>query len=331
MSWIRKLGLTVGGSNLGDLDLSDMQVEFQTSQADIQEYAPTTCAIRIWNLKDETASSIKQEYQTVRLDAGYVQGNYGNIFQGTICMVRTGRLNAKDSFVDIFAADGDLIRFAQMNNTLQAGWTNKDVRQKIDESASKYNIHVDQNSLVGGIGPAGLRGKVLWGMTTQAMEDQTIQSGSSQTIDKNTIVFTPLDGYRPGTIIDLNTKTGLIGVPESMIDGVKAVMLLNPFIKIGTLVHINERDINQTTVKNLGYPNYGSGIPFFATVTADGIYKCFVVEHRGDTRGHDWYTTITCLAVDAATKGISPFGWSGMGPSGGGFDDSPDNLFDPVG
>ncbi|MNT44118.1 hypothetical protein D3C72_1806300 [compost metagenome] len=33
----------------------------------------------------------------------------------------------------------------------------------------------------------------------------------------------------------------------------------------------------------------------------DGFYYVMIAEHRGDTRGGDWYTEAICLAADATT------------------------------
>ncbi|WP_256859231.1 hypothetical protein [Burkholderia cenocepacia] len=33
-----------------------------------------------------------------------------------------------------------------------------------------------------------------------------------------------------------------------------------------------------------------------------GFYRVMIAEHRGDTRGNDWYTEATCIAVDASAQ-----------------------------
>ena len=35
-----------------------------------------------------------------------------------------------------------------------------------------------------------------------------------------------------------------------------------------------------------------------ASINADGLYRLLTVEHRGDTRGNDWYSELVCLDVD---------------------------------
>lgn len=318
MSWIRKCSLQLGGSG-GSLDLSQLQVEFEVNQMDIQEGYPPGASIRVWNPSDQTAHSAAQEYDKVTLQAGYEQGEFGIIFQGTIKIVRWGRLNAKDSFLDIFAADGDFARFGVVNDSLAAGWKTKDVRDKISKAMKPYGVEVDQSGqqTIGGVGPEGIRGKTMYGLGYMQSQDEARRTDSTWTVDKGKMIFTPLDKYREGEIVELNTNTGLVNVPEATIEGVKVICLLNPKIKIGTRVHINQRDINTTTVHEPGYPRFTS-LPLYASVTADGIYRVLVVEHRGDTRGHDWYTVLTCLAMDGTSGAVNPYGWKGVPSSASG-------------
>jgi len=44
----------------------------------------------------------------VIIEAGYTNAQRGNIFQGDIVQVQTGRVNQVDTYTDIYARDGDL-------------------------------------------------------------------------------------------------------------------------------------------------------------------------------------------------------------------------------
>jgi hypothetical protein len=75
---------------------------------------------------------------------------------------------------------------------------------------------------------------------------------------------------------------------------------LNPFVRIGTRLQIDNAAINQTTVKEQQrYPDFHT-ITLPATVTNDGFYRTLVAEHMGDNRGPEWWTDITCLAIDTS-------------------------------
>jgi hypothetical protein len=67
---------------------------------------PNSADVRIYNVADSTAERIKNEFTQVVIQAGY-QANFGLVFRGTIKQIRKGREDAKDTYVDITAADGD--------------------------------------------------------------------------------------------------------------------------------------------------------------------------------------------------------------------------------
>lgn len=123
----------------------------------------------------------------------------------------------------------------------------------------------------------------------------SIQNGKFQMIKRT--------AYLPGTVVILNSNSGLISQPEQTEEGIRIKSLLNPSIVIGSLVKINNGDINQTINQTTAPISYDSfvNLQLLADVTADGNYRAYVVEHHGDTRGQDWYTNITGLAVDVSS------------------------------
>ena len=128
--FLRKATLLVAAGTDG-LDLSAMQFTFAVNQSDIQ--TPATCRVRVFNLSDETISKIQTivssphipgsaEYARVIVQAGYQNGNFGVIFDGSIKQVRRGRMNPTDTFLDILAADGDInYNYGLVSATLAAG------------------------------------------------------------------------------------------------------------------------------------------------------------------------------------------------------------------
>lgn len=296
--WIRKWGLVVSTGSNG-LDLSSLRMQFRTHQMDVD--APPTAYIRVYNLSSETAKQIQKEFQQVTLQAGYEQGNFGIIFQGTIKQVKRGRIDALDSYVDIFAADLDqAYNFGLISKTLQAGAKTVD---QVREVISGMGNGAQAGSIPDTLGSGGTlpRGKVLFGLGREKLTDLTNSSSASWSIDNGKINVIPLTGYLPGEAVQINALTGMIGSPEATEAGIEVTTLLNPLIKLGTRVQLNNSDINQTTVKSQGFPQYSS-LSFFANVTDDGFYRVLVAENRGDNRGEDWFTTLTCLAVDPSSS-----------------------------
>lgn len=289
---------TTGASQQNGLDLSQLRIRFRVEGMDFDR--PKTAVIRVYNLSDATAQMVQKEFQTVMLQAGYENGNYAQIFTGTIKQTRKGRENAIDTFLDIFAADGDLAsNQAVVNKSLAVGSKLSD-RAQVAIDAMKANGATGQDTkalqATGGILP---RGKVLFGMARDYLGDAADTGNCSWSIVDGKVVFTPLTGYNSGEAVVLTAKTGMVGIPEATNDGVHVRCLLNPLIKIGTRVQIDNASINQTQVNQQGFPAY-TDLNFFASTTEDGFYRALVVAHFGDTRGNDWYTDLTCLAIDAS-------------------------------
>jgi hypothetical protein len=86
-----------------------------------------------------------------------------------------------------------------------------------------------------------------------------------------------------------------VGTPELTNEGLKARCLLNPLLKIGVRVKIDESDVAEAKL-----PSTGQSAPTNAAASPaqDGVYRLLVVEHGGDTFGNDWYSDLVCLAVD---------------------------------
>ena len=78
-------------------------------------------------------------------------------------------------------------------------------------------------------------------------------------------------------------------------DGVSARCLLNPLIRIGGIININQRDIADAKLSNVSNDLQVNSAP---QTTADGLYRVLVAEFVGDTFGNDWYTDITCISYD---------------------------------
>lgn len=312
--WIRRVGLTLTSGGKA-LDLSQLQIKFNTTQMDAQGGALPSARIRVYNLKDATVRQIQQEYTDVILQAGYINGNYGAIFTGTINMIRVGRLSTIDSYVDILATDGDIgSRYQLANVSLPPGSTPQQFADQVGKNMAKANLQVDTTGLAGA-NVVYIRGKTAWGLASVALENVATSNYGTYSVVNSVMKFNKLDGYAAGAAVVLNSGTGLIGVPESTVEGIELVCLLNPKLQLGGRIQINNADINQTTVKAAGYPTIGN-LPFFAATAADGVYRALVIEHQGDTRGQEWYTNITALSLDGQSGKVSPYGHQGVPAKG---------------
>lgn len=280
---------TAGGSGL---DLSGLHIKFSIKKADAQ--TPNTAEIRVYNVAETTVARIRKEFSRVVLQAGY-EANLGVIFDGNIKQVRFGRENGTDTYIDIAAGDGDdAYNYAVVNTTLAAGASQRD---QINAAASPMSERGVKPGYIGETGETKLaRGKVMYGMARDYMRQSAEASDTTWSIQDGKLQFVPNTGVLPNQAVVLNSKTGLVGQPEQTNDGIKARSLLNPMLKIGGKVQINEKDVAQAKLADTS-KDAQANKP--ADIAADGFYRLLVVEHSGDTRGNDWYSDLICLDIDA--------------------------------
>lgn len=292
--YLRKCSLIVSEGGNG-LDLSAMRIVFRTVQSDVP--TPNHAVIRVYNLSDQTAQSVQKEFSAVRLQAGYENGAFGTIFSGTIKQVRRGRESPTDTFLDISAADGD-IAYNQgvISQSLAAGATNDDERKALAKAMGLPNGYLADLPR-----SAAQRGQVKYGMARDHMRNLAEGNGMTWSIQNGELQMIPNTGYRPGTAVVLNANTGMIGLPVQTEGGISVKCLLNPNIKIGSLLQIDNASIQRDLYGGLllrapGRLEELQG--YKPKLTADGFYRVYVAEFEGDTRGQPWYCDITCLAID---------------------------------
>lgn len=307
------------------LDLSQLRFRFTTEANDVD--TPNIATIRVYNLSEQTTQQAIAEYSGVIINAGY-EGSLGTIFQGTVKQFRRGKEGNIDTFLDIYAADGDgPYNFALISSSLQAGTTGV---AQLNALVNAMDIHLNsqapeflQNN--GGIVPSP-RGKVMFGLARYYLRALANTYKCRWSIQNGVLTMIPLTGYLPGEAVQLNSLTGLIGSPEATDQGIKIQCLINPKFVVGGQVQLNNKDITSTTIKNQLFPGL-SDIALVATVAGqsqndqlqtspvdsslDGFYRILVIEHEGDTRDTPWYTNLTCLSIEPsvpADESVLPYG-----------------------
>lgn len=310
--WMRKAELTLV-SDTEILDLSEMHFRFTVLQSN--EESPNTATIRVYNLSRDTVRKITGsspvEFKLVQLKAGYQdESMYGTIFAGTIRQYRKGRENATDTYLDILASANDVeYNFGMVAQTCPAGTPTEEI---VKRTATSMGLEVGyQPPTSGGTLP---RGKVLWGMGRVVMRNLANSQKWGWSIQNGKLITVPLNSYLPGEVVVLNAATGMIGIPEQTNQGVNVTCLLNPRLYIGGRMQIDNARINQLLaagqnplpIGQIPYDQW-AGVVLPADVTSDGIYMMYVVEHSGDTRGHDWYSSIIGLAMSSRDGTVDPY------------------------
>jgi hypothetical protein len=288
------------------IDLSQMRFSFEVRASDVE--TPNTAAIRVYNLKDDTRNAILGPKgaiptgdDTVTLTCGYQNGNKGTIFQGNIKRFNYGKERNVDSYLEILAADGDQPYNNALQNQAFPKGTND--QQTLSSLAGTLGIPVSPaaNNLVSTGGIVLPRGKVQFGMARLFMKDLAKNKDARWSIQNGTIELVPNQGYLEGEAVQLNSASGMLGTPEQTDNGIIVRCYLNPLIRIGQAIQINNGDINQSqTYSQTFYPTYTSQY-YPATTTNDGFYRVLVAEHFGDLRSNDFFTELTCLSIDKSS------------------------------
>lgn len=293
----------------------DLRVKFDVHQASVQ--TPNYAEITIFNLADSTAANVIKEFDFVTLEVGYQNGKFGTIFSGTIKIFERGHESAVDSFLRIFAADGDKpLNYATINEVLPAGSTPQNQLDKISKSFQDQGAtkgYVDPQAL---IIPPTIRDSVNFGMTADVMRQFGAQNGAVWTITDGKLTFAGSTSYDPGDIVTLTGRTGLIFWPTVTPSGIEITALINPAVRLRQRLKLDNKSINQYQTPG-GGPVIGVNFPgydpqSFAQTSLDGTYCALVIDYSGDSRGNEWYMHITALAVDSTLdqQGAVPAGES---------------------
>jgi hypothetical protein len=230
--YIRNASLIVADAQGNGLDLASLRIVFKVKKSSAQ--TPNSAIIRVYNLSDNTAKQIREEFQSVTLQAGY-QSNFGLIFKGNIKQVRFGRENSTDTYVDIAAGDGDQsYNFSTISTTLSSG------SQQTDQINAAINTMKPNGVTTGFIDDIDSiilpRGKVMYGMSRDYLRQSTESTDTTWSIQNEQIQIVKRTSVAPDPVVVLTSKTGLVGVPELTNDGVSARCLLNPLIRIGGII-----------------------------------------------------------------------------------------------
>lgn len=144
------------------------------------------------------------------------------------------------------------------------------------------------------------RGKVMFGMARDFMRWTARTEQCVWSIQDGKAIFVPETSYMPGEIPVITADTGMVGLPEQTQNGITIKMLLNPSVKIGRLIKIDNASVQRYEYSlTVGQQAQNERIQQQAKLQDDGFYYVMIAEHSGDTRGNEYYTEVICLAADA--------------------------------
>jgi hypothetical protein len=295
--YLRQCSLVVGGAGGKGLELGALRVVFATHKVDFE--TPNHADIRVYNLAEATCARLgTKEFTRIVLQAGY-EGNCGLIFGGTIRQVRFGRENGVDTYADFLASDGDrAYNYAVVRATLAAGATQKDVAKTAAGAMAEHGVTQGYIPDLGG--QALPRGQVMYGMARDYLRDVAHSTDTSWSIQDGKVQLVPKRGYLPGEAVKLTAETGLIGMPEQTEQGIMVRCLINPKLRVGGRIKLDNRSIIRFK-QSLKIGAFQKA----PRINKDGFYRILAIEWRGDTRGNDWYADLTCVGIDDSAPLLS--------------------------
>jgi hypothetical protein len=291
------------GASQGGIELSNMRITFDLHLT--VDSQPNQLHARVYNLSKKTQDQVKQ-FGRIQLAAGYQTDNYGTIFDGSVAIYIVGKESAVDSYLEIFAGDADTyINGSTSVLTFPAGTTPED---KVKKHTEQMGLRVGTINMGPGGKQPSLRASAYCGMSWRAIRDLTNACSSDWYVENGTAHAISWNGYRESEVVILSPKTGLVNIPKVTPDGIEAECLLNPKLRLGTLVQIDTGLLTDVPFIP-GDPKPFSGTdPQTGTSMGDwsfeapalsptGVYKILTLGHNGDTRGNPWYSHIVCVAA----------------------------------
>lgn len=271
------------------LDVSQLRCTFKCVKNIMQA---NYSEIVIYNLSPENENAIIQDGYRVVIEAGYEGKQYGQIFDGNVIQVLREKENGTDYKLTLVAMDSDM--FLVYGASYFSITRGENARSIIDHLANKATIPAELGNISQGLTDSRLtRGKVFFGLTKDYLRQLAQSQNGTFYMEDGKINIIKADDLPGDEAFELTPETGLVGVPAQQDYGATVKMLLNPRIKIGTFIHVDNSLIRNQQFQQ-GQPVY--------LLDQDGLYRAIKITHQGDTRGQDWYT----IAETVKQSGLAP-------------------------
>lgn len=287
----RKYRVLVSNKSGVALDVSELHCTFDIQY--VVNQTPPFNSVTIYNLNPSTENFLLNYGDHLVVEAGYEGSQYGVIFEGDVIEPIRDKPDNVTYRLTINALASDLqLNQAFANFTVSRGQNSRSI---VENLASKATIATPLGDISPKLSTAQLaRGKSVFGLTRDYLRQIAQSNDMALYSHDGKIHLLHATDPPTGEIIDLSPDSGLIGQPTQQDLGVSFQCLLNPAIKINTLVHIDNSLIQAQTFQ-IGDVQR----PFDSA----GIYRVVGVEHIGDTRGSDWYTRCTTVSQAGGIPG----------------------------
>lgn len=293
-------------------EVSNLRCSFSIEKQALEPV--NTAEITIYNLTRDTETTLIEQGSRIIVEAGYSgyteatgeldeQGNktvmpkqYGIIFEGQIIQALRGRENNVDYTLTIIAVDGERSLINNyINMTQEKGLT----PQRMIEEVSKNSLNVTDIAYISpDLDDKRLpRGKVFFGAPKKYFRSVARDQIASFWVDDGKLYLVKANDIPEGQALVLTPENGIIGVPIQTQEGVNFKCLLNPLIKLNSVIKIDNSMIRAMKAQ--------LNQPYISNLDKDGQYKVIGLKYEGDNRGEEWYVEVTCAGVNGKYNALT--------------------------
>ena len=288
----RQYKLIIGDSQSGDaLEIDQLQITFDISKSTNNKNRTNSATIEVTNLSEEHLKVLDTDYPAAVFEAGYLDtGGPKRLFAGQVTNVST-RKSGTDIITQITMGSGYTeLNHETLSDVVPPGNNVQDaiekLRKAIGADRGVYNGTNLNNEIIYGYPLSGTPKEMLDELAEKYQLDWQLDDGVLYVHDNDraateqfqlAYVISPFTGLieRPYRVSGDKRRSKKDKVKKP---GVQMKILLNPEIKAGDIIKIDEGLLK-------------------------GWYKVDSLRHTGSWRGENWYTTIKGSALEKVVKG----------------------------
>lgn len=261
--WRRIVRATISGAG-GELVVEDLRIDFEATRTIGSKQ--NTGTVTIWNLSVANRGKLGEEFDKVKLEAGYAEAQVGVIFSGSIRSVKTSRQGA-DTASEIECGDGDEgVNKGAVSRTFPAGTKPREI---IDYLRSEMP-GVDQGTMVGidDLPPVS-RPYTVYGWAARELDTLgrtygfywSLQNGQLEVVRHDMAI---------NDVTLISTETGMIGTPEVTDKGIRVQCLLDPAIAPNRVIDVRSNFLDASSGRDKRASDQGGGLFRVSSVTFTG-------------------------------------------------------------
>jgi hypothetical protein len=278
------------------MNVSDLKCSFKCSY--VNGVALTVGTLVVYNMNAATEAEVINEAFQISISGGYEQGQYGEIYTGDIVQVIRNRENGIDYRLEIVALQG--FNQLEMNHCRASMAAQATPRQIVEQVCKSSQIPIKTGEISDKISQQPLpRGKILFGKPQKYLREIAMNNNAFFQLNskKEVELHAMYDEIPENKVLYYTPESGLVGTPKYTDNGIIIKTLLDPRIKVNSMIKIDNAIIQQQALsinaKALGdkqpqQQKQDQNLVF----DKDGEYQVLSVTHSGDTWGDDWSTEV---------------------------------------